>query len=61
MKRQEFLEPQPNNFEHPEQPQHDLSAPELTFKSQTLKMHNSENETNDNNNISGISPVKQSF
>lgn len=32
-------------FEHPEQPQEDLSPPDLsTFKSQTLPMHNSEGD-----------------
>jgi len=45
----------------PDQPQHDLSAPELISKSQTLRIHNSENEVVDKNNISGLTPTKQSF
>ena len=50
------------DFLHPQQPQEDLSPPDLTFKSQSFPLHNSE-EANVQN-ISNISPNtvnKQSF
>ena len=45
---------------HPEQPQDEMSPPDLTMKSQTFRLHNSEEQPHVDN-VSTISPTKQSF